>query len=165
MNRRLVLTLVLLVVGICLAFAPAQAGDKATKTFALGSFWQTDELVAGDSWLSGHILHFRDYVYQWDSTATDWRVEGDYFNTFNANIDISPYLWSGQIWGKLWIEQDGVRVWEGNWNGKFVDGVQHGKAILHGVGVFDGLKVSMSFQEQPDYSFDFDAIILDPGGS
>ena len=167
MSKRSVVTLVLLVVGICVALAPAQAGEKAEKTDVVGFLEYVDQLVFGNVWTSGHILHVRDQLYQWEQTASDERLEGDIFNEYNANLDISTPFLNGRVWGKILIEQDGVRVWEGTWNGKFVNGFQQGGMIIHGVGVFEGLKAKVTYQERSDGSvtFDFDAVILDPGGS
>ena len=48
-----------------------------------------------------------------------------------------------------------------------MNGFQQGGMIIHGVGVFEGLKAKVTYQERSDGSvtFDFDAVILDPGGS
>ena len=168
MSKRSVVTLVLLVVGICLAIAPAQAGEKAEKTDVVGFLEYVDQLVFGDVWISGHIVHVRDDLHQWYQTATDERLEGDSFVEYNANLDISGPSLNGPIWGTFWIEQGGVRVWEGTWNGKYVNGIQQGKGVMHGVGVLEGLKTKYIFQQRPGTVppiLDVEAVILDPGGS
>ncbi len=71
----------------------------------------------------------------------------------------------GRIWGKIWIEQGGARVWEGSWNGEVLNSIQQGNAILHGVGINEGLKAKMSFVQRPgEYIIDFNAVILNPKG-
>lgn len=166
MSKRSVSTLVLLVVGICLALAPAQAGEKATKTDVEGWFVFNQPVVYGDIWLSGPILHERDSVYRWDLHSTDPRLVGDVFNGFNYNIDTRTPFGDGRMWGDMWMEQDGVRVWEGTWNGEHLNGIQLGNAVLHGVGIYEGLKLKMSFEQRSGQNvFDFEGAILDPGGN
>ncbi len=84
-----------------------------------------------------------------------------------------PIIWhqygdvwtSGRIWGKMWIEQGGARVWEGSWNGEVLNSIQQGNAILHGAGINEGLKAKMSFVQRPgEYIIDFNAVILNPKG-
>jgi len=166
MSKRSVSTLVLLVGGICCVFGTAQAGEKATKTDVEGWFENGQTVVFGDVWLSGPIIHYRDFLYHWDQVATDPRLEGDIFNEFNANLDMRTPFADGRMWGGIWLEQDGVRVWEGTWNGEYLNDIQLGNGVLHGVGIYEGLKVKMSFEQRPGYLImDFEAVILDPGGS
>ena len=165
MSRRSVLTLVLLVVAMCYAFVPAQAGGKSTRTEVSGFIGLPGgETEPGEGWLSGPIYHHRGQVIFWASTATDERLTGTLFDEFNANLDTRTLGWDGPIWGKLWIEQDGVRVWEGTWNGEFLGGIQQGRAVLHGVGEYHGLKAKMTFVQTGPATLEFEAVILDPHG-
>ncbi len=165
MSGRSALTLVLLVVAIIYASVPAAAGGKATKTEVSGFIAPPGGVVEpGESWWSGPIFHYRGQVVQWTITATDDRLTGTLIDEFNTNRDTRTPGWDGPIWGKLWIEQDGVRVWEGTWNGEFLGGVQQGRAVLHGLGEYHGLKVKMTFVQTGPANLDFEGIILDPHG-
>ena len=166
MKRKVLLGLVLFVIGMCLAVSSVPAGGKATKTEVIGLIqppiiWHQ----FGETWTNGPIHHVRGRLVEWDIVASDDRFSGALFDEFNSNQDTRTFYNDGRIWGKLWIEQDGVRVWEGSWNGEVLDSIQQGRAILHGVGIYKGLKAKMNFIQRPgEYIIDFDAIILNPKG-
>jgi hypothetical protein len=51
---------------------------------------------------------------QWFITATDDRFVGELFNDFSADLDPRAGFPEGRIWGTMWIEEERVRVWEGD---------------------------------------------------
>jgi hypothetical protein len=151
-------------IGIIFVIISAQAFSKATKTDVTGYFDNVVWLQFGDVWIAGHTMHVRNRLVQWDSTATDPRMEGIIFDEFNSNQDGMTY--DGRMWGKFWIEKDGERVWEGSWNGEIENSVQRGRGVGHGVGIYEGLKMKMTFEQIPAQPvIEFDAVILDPFGN
>jgi len=165
MSRRTALTSFLFVVAVLVAFVPAQAGGQATKTEVSGFIAPPGGVIEiGEGWLSGPIYHHRGQIVQWTITATDDRLTGILVDEFNTNRDTRTLSGDGPIWGKLWIEQDGVRVWEGSWNGEFLGGAQQGRAVLHGIGEYHGMKVKLTFVQTGPANLDFESIILDPHG-
>ena len=164
MKRNRTIVVALCVVGVCLTLAPVRADAQAIKTEATGWVQDPVPLEFGEIWLSGPILHERDSLYQWTSISTDPRLEGAIFNTFNSNLDTRTPFFDGPIWGKAWIEQDGVVVWVGKLNGEYFEGIQTIRAVMHGAGPYEGLKVKMDLVQRPFQAmFDMEAVILDPG--
>ena len=165
MNRKSTIVIALCVAGLWLMLAPVQAGAQAIKTEVTG--WVEDPVLVelGESWDSGPIHHDRNYVYQWTVTSTDPRFEGTNFVTYNSNLDLRTPFWDGRIWGKGWIEQGGVVVWEGPLNGESLGGIQTIRSVLHGAGPYEGLKVKLTLVQVPGEAvFEMEAVILDPGG-
>lgn len=111
--------------------------------------------------MSGPNLHCSQTSF-WNDVTTDDRMTG--FTTVYANFK-SPDGVDGHIWGKFVTEVTAYEAtWVGSWTGKIIDGVPIFKAVGHGTGELEGLKVMISFEGSPA-GIAISGRILEPHGS
>jgi hypothetical protein len=104
----------------------------------------------------------------WHDVTDDWRTTG--WTTVQANFkardESSP---NGHIWGtfvtSVYVDDDPTKAllgtWEGTWTGKIIDGGPFFKAVGHGTGQFDGLKMMANFSPSQE-GIVIEGRILDP---
>ena len=115
---------------------------------------------------SGPIVHYSHVSYYYDDTS-DWRTTG--YTTVVMNFTGRDFMlptMSGHIWGTFRTELDGHDgAWEGTWTGKMVDGLPFFKAVGHGSGVVDGLKMMANYDGTSPTTIAIEGRILDPHGN
>lgn len=145
---------------------PATASAKAEFTEYTGTEyaagWPIDQVFRQ----SGPILHYSHVGYYYDDTS-DWRTTGDTTVVMNfTGRDFMLPTMNGHIWGTFRTElRDSDGVWEGTWTGKMIDGLPFFKAVGHGSGVLDGLKMKAYYHGTSAGTIGIEGRILDPHGS
>jgi hypothetical protein len=98
----------------------------------------------------------------------DWRTTG--WTTVQANFKAKDdSRLNGHIWGtfvtSVYVDDDPTKdllgTWEGTWTGKLIGGGPFFKAVGHGTGQFDGLKMMAHFSPSLD-GIVINGRILDP---
>jgi hypothetical protein len=118
------------------------------------------------TWVSGPVFHYSHVMIHHDVTD-DWRTTGD--ATVVMNWTTKDWM-NGHIRGTFHTEvadpdSHDTGAWDGTWTGKMVDGIPIFKAVGHGSGVLDGLKMKASYVGTPNMTIDIEGRILNPHGN
>jgi len=154
MKRKTHILLVIgLVVGL-LTIPAAASAERAEVTPYTGLETPTDAPNAEPCRVTGPGLKCFQESYWFDDT-TDDRTTG--FTTVQANFktrDAAAVPPSGHIWGSFVTSvyetpndptSELRGTWEGTWTGKLINGAPFFRAVGHGTGEFEGLKLMADF--------------------
>ena len=104
----------------------------------------------------------------WHDQTTDPRTTG--WTTVQANYKGDASFANGHIWGtfvtSVYEDDDTDKAlrgtWEGTWTGKLVNGAPSFRAVGHGTGEFEGLKIMADFGPPSSQGIAIEGRILDP---
>ena len=147
---------------------PATASAKAIVTEYTGTEYAAGPPTFLSYRESGPITHYSHEAYYFDVTD-DWRTSGHttVVMNFTGTGFLTPMM-SGHIWGTFHTDiasDDGIGAWDGTWTGKMVDGVPVFKAVGHGFGVLDGMKMKANYVGNSPTTIGITGRILDPHSS
>jgi hypothetical protein len=112
---------------------------------------------------SGRLLINGENQGDFDMFAADSALDivgGTVIVAYHINQDSTG---NGRGQGPITIlDSDGSIAWEGNWEGKWLDGMFEGDAVTQGSGRFDGMKLKFHGIEVAPLVYEFEGSILDP---
>ena len=165
--RRTIALFMAAALAAALLAVPTAASAKAEVTEYTGTETGPDMTVFLSYRQSGPITHYSHVAYFSDET-TDWRTTGATTVVMNfKGIDLALPTMAGHIWGTFHTDiesEHGVGAWDGTWTGKMVEGVPVFKAVGHGSGDLDGLKLKANYEGTPLGIIAIEGRILDPHG-
>ena len=109
-------------------------------------------------------MHFTS---EWYDTTSDIRTTGKTIVTGHLTLT-DPATGTGIMHGTsvTYVTGQGYEgTWEGTWQGKLIYGVGYFKAVAHGTGDLEGLKMKATFTGVDPDNVNIEGRILDPHGS
>jgi len=133
-----------------MALFPLSVKAKATKKYFTGTETWVEDIEQGTEWMSGKIYHLRGEIGIYHDACDDLRVTGNTTGVINYNLDVTTGR--GTIWGaSITVPDEDGGSWEGTYNGKmYADGSMSIRGVMHGRGIFEGLKEKFTVDFSPD---------------
>jgi hypothetical protein len=150
MNKRIVITTVLVVVAVLLVSTAGQLSAKAVR-YDVSSYEYDCFTGLEEEWQEGNVLHLRGVGHTNVSTSENPELSG--INTTLADADVNLKTGVMVIRGTMSFQPEGTAgTWEGSWTFIYNNGVGGtGRAVAHGTGSLSGKILFMDlYDAEPD---------------